>query len=531
VRDLVDYERRQRYLRRLASLPPDAGQGDAVDQLRDFLPPRARAGIARLEGDGSHGEQEQVNGEAASGPPLPDLLLRVVRAGESALVASGGPEIYRDDRLDSYLAGGQLYVAPVMVRGHAAATVWVASDEINAETRATVDEAALVTGIRLSLSGAPVDAAGRTERLGQRAHELAAEARASEALREAARAFGVRCDLLDPEEREHEPHCACAHHASAPVTAAGEALGTVVLHSSRPIPQSILDGVVAIAQVGILAERVQTSATHTQVATLAELTTFSDPPWLSVGSLNSKDLAAPLVAFLVTHRGGHQRQPHGRELLAAVSSALGPAAVRSPMGTRPGQVLTLLPRHDRTAAHRVAQRIVSHARDRGIDAACFISTSGIPVDVPRLIAEVERLALLGRGLQLGSRVVDADAVGAFAVFLEVAEPQRLADWANRLIGPLIAYDEEHSASLLTTLEAYLEEWGHVSACASRIFIHPNTLKYRVKRIQEILDVDPRDPLVRRDLLVACYAWRTALALMTVSGNVTAQPAAHQQHAS
>jgi hypothetical protein len=497
VRDL-------RYLRRLAQCAAaGAGHFDPLAELPDFLPRGARAGMVALDA--------QRAGGVPPAPPVPDLVLRVVAAGESLLVASKGARMYRDAALDAYLVGAELYLTPVAVGGRAVAAVWVVAETIDTETRATADEAALAIALRLSLSG-PDDSVRRSERVTRRVYALAAEAKTREALAEAARAHALRCDLVGVEQTERPSRCACPHHASATVAAAGHALGRLLVHSNRPIVSSTVDELVVIAQIGMLAERIQARPPLPAVSTLAELTTFSDPPWLSVGSLDRSELVPPLAALLVERRDFEHRQALERVLIAAVSAALGPAAVRSPMATRTGQVLTLLPRHDASATRRVAQRVTAEARQRGIAAVCFVSTPGTSADVQRLIAEAERLAALGRHLRPPDSVVDAGAVGLYAVLLETADPRRLAEWADRLLGPLVAYDEAHGATLVTTLEAYLQEWGHLAACAARIFIHPNTLKYRLRRIQEILEVDLRDPLVRADLLFACYARRTTLAL-------------------
>jgi PucR C-terminal helix-turn-helix domain len=488
-------------LSRLAQLPPEADQVEAVAELRNFLPRDAGVGLVLLGADAPASlASAKRNGEAP--PPLPDLVRRVVEAGETVLLTSAGPAIYREQPLDAYLGELELYLAPVLLVGRAVAAIWVAAPRIDESTSATVDEAALAIGMRISLIDRPGASMRPTQLLGRRIYERAAEGRTGEALNEAARLLRVRCELFDFQAVE-APQCACAHHAAAVVAAAGRALGHLVVHSSRPISPTTVNELVVIAQMGLLAERVQEGPSEARVMTLAELTTFSDPPWLSAGSLDSSGLTSPLVAVLASRHDRGRAHTHQRELLAAVSAALGPVTVRSPMGTRAGQVLTLLPRHDLPAARRIAQRIIDEARSRGIEASCFMSSRGTPIDAGRLIAEVERLALLGQELDVPAGVVDSNSVGPYAVLLEAAEPQRLADWAQHLIGPLIAYDDEHGASLVGTLEAYLEEWGHVAACAARIFVHPNTLKYRLRRIQEILDVDLRDQRVRRGLLFAC----------------------------
>jgi hypothetical protein len=53
-------------------------------------------------------------------------------------------------------------------------------------------------------------------------------------------------------------------------------------------------------------------------------------------------------------------------------------------------------------------------------------------------------------------------------------------------------------SLLATLDAYLEAGGALEPAARRLFVHPNTVRYRLRRITELTGRDPTEP---RDLLI------------------------------
>jgi len=52
--------------------------------------------------------------------------------------------------------------------------------------------------------------------------------------------------------------------------------------------------------------------------------------------------------------------------------------------------------------------------------------------------------------------------------------------------------------LRRTLEVYVEGGGALEACARALFVHPNTVRYRLRRVSEITHLDPADP---RDALV------------------------------
>jgi DNA-binding PucR family transcriptional regulator len=73
-----------------------------------------------------------------------------------------------------------------------------------------------------------------------------------------------------------------------------------------------------------------------------------------------------------------------------------------------------------------------------------------------------------------------------------------AEWqlVDRVARPL----EEASGSLLETVDAFLEVGGVLEACARKLFVHPNTVRYRLKRATELTGRnanDPRDALVLR----------------------------------
>lgn len=53
-------------------------------------------------------------------------------------------------------------------------------------------------------------------------------------------------------------------------------------------------------------------------------------------------------------------------------------------------------------------------------------------------------------------------------------------------------------ALMETLDAYLDSGGAIEACARKLFVHPNTVRYRLKRIA---DFTGRDPTVPRDAYV------------------------------
>jgi DNA-binding PucR family transcriptional regulator len=65
----------------------------------------------------------------------------------------------------------------------------------------------------------------------------------------------------------------------------------------------------------------------------------------------------------------------------------------------------------------------------------------------------------------------------------------LRSFRDRLLGPLADYDERHDAELLPTLTSFLACDGSWSACAQRLYVHVNTVRYRIGRIEALTGRD------------------------------------------
>jgi purine catabolism regulator len=75
----------------------------------------------------------------------------------------------------------------------------------------------------------------------------------------------------------------------------------------------------------------------------------------------------------------------------------------------------------------------------------------------------------------------------------------LVAMSRRLLGPLVS---DGGAALRETLEAYLRHSGNTRETCNELFIHRNTLTYRLRKIEELLRVDLDDGEVRATCLLA-----------------------------
>ena len=86
-------------------------------------------------------------------------------------------------------------------------------------------------------------------------------------------------------------------------------------------------------------------------------------------------------------------------------------------------------------------------------------------------------------------VVTSDEVASHELLLASVPGSVLRSFQDRLLGPLLAYDERHRAELLPTLREFLACSGSWNACAARMYVHVNTVRYRIRRIEELTGRD------------------------------------------
>lgn len=75
----------------------------------------------------------------------------------------------------------------------------------------------------------------------------------------------------------------------------------------------------------------------------------------------------------------------------------------------------------------------------------------------------------------------------------ISDQKILETFVNMSLGTLRDHDREHGTNLVKTLETYFEYNGNVSIAAKRLFLHRNSLIYRMDRIKDILNSDLKNP--------------------------------------
>jgi sugar diacid utilization regulator len=176
--------------------------------------------------------------------------------------------------------------------------------------------------------------------------------------------------------------------------------------------------------------------------------------------------------------------PAGRFMLAALGD----------------EVIVLMPASGDSAVHEFADRLretspvfeADRARPR-VSAGISTPAEGVAALAGALheAGSARRLAALRVTGSVGGAisVVTSDEVASHELLLASVPSSVLRSFRERLLGPLLVYDEQHRAELLPTLREFLDCSGSWNACAAKMYVHVNTVRYRIRRIEELTGRD------------------------------------------
>ena len=91
--------------------------------------------------------------------------------------------------------------------------------------------------------------------------------------------------------------------------------------------------------------------------------------------------------------------------------------------------------------------------------------------------------------------------------LMVREPDEGRRLADQVLGAVLGLPQEDRSMLLDTLDAYLDHDGSAERAAEILYCHPNTVRYRLRRVQELTGRSLSDPRGIAELGAATYAVR------------------------
>jgi sugar diacid utilization regulator len=149
---------------------------------------------------------------------------------------------------------------------------------------------------------------------------------------------------------------------------------------------------------------------------------------------------------------------------------------------------------------------------------CRVGVGGLchqPADFPRSYREAQIALKMQCATQGKAGVTLFDDLGVYRVLGElgdIATAPVMERFVHDWLGPLVDYDASKGSELVPTLCRYFECGGNYDATAEALAVGRSTLKYRLRRIRELLGHDLCDPEMSFNLQLATRAWQVSQAL-------------------
>jgi DNA-binding PucR family transcriptional regulator/putative methionine-R-sulfoxide reductase with GAF domain len=295
-------------------------------------------------------------------------------------------------------------------------------------------------------------------------------------------------DISPPFRARYCPSGTAPDGPDGTISVPVEDLGRVVVcgvHELTPLQAKALEHAATVLALELVKERAQQQV-----------------QWQLQGDLLSEllDASAPVAPSLVARARRHGvdlAQAHqivavrsssvvADDLLGLVRRATGRSLVH-----RDAALVCLRGEHVLLAARDAEPvvRAITAAADRhGVTVAIGVSDGSGDFT----IAHRQSMACARLALSEGNRVIHAARLGPLRFMLDAPDVSQVRAVVHEQLGSLLDYDGGRS-DLVGTLRAFVAADGNVAETAKACFIHKNTLRYRLKRLADILGRDPAAP--------------------------------------
>lgn len=123
-------------------------------------------------------------------------------------------------------------------------------------------------------------------------------------------------------------------------------------------------------------------------------------------------------------------------------------------------------------------------------------------DLCRSYQEAKHALALGRFSQEKGHITHFEDLGIIRLLSHVSLDQ-LDDYYKEQLAAILEHDEKNATNYLEILQVYFQQNGDLNLMAEKLFMHPNTVRYRLRKLEELLDTDLQKIESRVSLSIAC----------------------------
>lgn len=150
---------------------------------------------------------------------------------------------------------------------------------------------------------------------------------------------------------------------------------------------------------------------------------------------------------------------------------------KNSLGSTTNKIISLLLEAPKSISSDLAMRV-------GIGCLCER-----PEEYKKSYEQARKALELAKFIGKQEAVVDLEKLGIYGILFEPDNLDRLLKFSIEMLAPLIDHDHKYNTKLLETLETYYLLNSSRKSTAIALFVHENTMAYRLKQIEQLCKLD------------------------------------------
>lgn len=117
----------------------------------------------------------------------------------------------------------------------------------------------------------------------------------------------------------------------------------------------------------------------------------------------------------------------------------------------------------------------------------------------KIFEDTQNFLSLSKNKNINNQIIHCDNLSLYTFFLELNKNSNIKNILLKNIQPLLDYDAINNSNLFETLKIYFDNNNHLINASKKLYIHRNTLVYRLNLIKNLLNKDLNNSLENLEL--------------------------------
>lgn len=176
-----------------------------------------------------------------------------------------------------------------------------------------------------------------------------------------------------------------------------------------------------------------------------------------------------------------------------------------------GDILLIIQKRQRKSRVHFNEKQLMALLEQYDGFSCMGNASEFMMSLPTMYHQIRAALRIGSHMEPGKRIYYYEEFAMYQIIELAAESEvkllssrNLVHLCNNEMIALIRYDQKYRTDMVDVLLTFLKYERNTTKTAEALFMHRNTLLYKIKKVEEIIDRDLDDPDFRARMLFSGY---------------------------